>query len=89
MTGESAGLAWPSSPPPPAADGWAWELDHVSQLPGVRAQLRRGLAEHSAGEPGATEHDEAVVLAVDAMASNALRHVGGGERVGVRQPADA
>jgi anti-sigma regulatory factor (Ser/Thr protein kinase) len=89
VTGESAGQAWPSSPPPPAVDGWRWELAHISQLPGIRAQLRRGLAEHSAGDPAGAERDEAVVLAFDEMASNALRHGGGGVRARVQQTPDA
>src|SRR5215203_5192166 len=76
VTGEPAGLAWPSSPPPPAFDGWHWELTSVAELPRVRAQLRRGLAAESGGSPAAEELDEAVVLAFDEMASNALRHGG-------------
>ena len=90
MTGESAGLAWPSSPPPPAEDGWTWELSHVAELPRVRAQLRRGLAAQSAGDQEAADLDEAVVLAFDEMASNALRHGGGGGVLArVRRTADA
>jgi anti-sigma regulatory factor (Ser/Thr protein kinase) len=89
VTGESAGLAWPSSPPPPARGGWHWELGHVSELPRIRAQLRRGLAEESGTDPAATELDEAVVLAFDEMASNALRHGGGGVRARVQQTSDA
>ena len=89
MTGETAGLAWPSSPPPPAADGWHWELSAVSELPRVRAQLRRDLAAESGGDPAAEERDEAVVLAFDEMASNALRHGGGGVRARVQRTPDA
>jgi anti-sigma regulatory factor (Ser/Thr protein kinase) len=89
VTGESAGLVWPSSPPPEARDGWQWELSHVSELPRVRAQLRRGLAERASGNPTAAELDEAVVLAFDEMASNALRHGGGGVRARVQQTRDA
>jgi anti-sigma regulatory factor (Ser/Thr protein kinase) len=89
VTGESAGLSWPSSPPPPAVDGWHWELGHVSELPRVRAQLRRGLAEQSSGTQAAEELDEAVVLAFDEMASNALRHGGGGVRARVQRTPEA
>ena len=85
MTGESTGLTWPSSPPPPAVDGWQWDLTDISQLPQVRAQLRRGLAAASSGSPAAAELDEAVVLAFDEMASNALRHGGGQVRARVQQ----
>jgi anti-sigma regulatory factor (Ser/Thr protein kinase) len=70
-------------------NGWHWELDHVSELPRVRAQLRRGLAEQSSGDRAAEERDEAVVLAFDEMASNALRHGGGGVRARVQQTPDA
>ncbi|OMQ13812.1 histidine kinase, partial [Modestobacter sp. VKM Ac-2676] len=63
MSGETARLAWPSSPPPPAADGWSWDLTTVAELPRVRAELRRGLATRSGGDARAEELDEAVVLA--------------------------
>ena len=89
MTGETGGPTWPSAPPPPAVDGWQWDLADVAQLPGVRAQLRRGLAAASGGDPAATELDEAVVLAFDEMASNALRHGGGGVRARVQQTPGA
>ena len=89
MTGESAGLAWPSSPPPAADDGWSWDLAHVVELPKVRSELRRGLAAQSAGDEEAADLDEAVVLAFDEMASNALRHGGGGVRARVRRTPDA
>jgi anti-sigma regulatory factor (Ser/Thr protein kinase) len=89
VTGESSGPSWPSSPPPPAADGWHWELSHVAELPRIRAQLRRGLAAESDGDPAAAERDEAVVLAFDEMASNALRHGGGGVHALVQRTPDA
>ena len=89
MTGESAGLAWPSSEPPAAVDGWHWELSHISELPQVRAQLRRGLTEQSGGDDAAAELDEAVILAFDEMASNALRHGGGGVRARVQRTSGA
>ena len=89
MTGESAGLHWPSATPPPADDAWHWDLSHVSQLPAVRAQLRTGLAAASSGDPQAAELDEAVVLAFDEMASNALRHGGGAVTARVRRTSDA
>ena len=89
MTGESARLQWPSAAPPPAEDGWQWELSQISQLPKVRAELRRGLADASSDDPRAAELDEAVVLAFDEMASNALRHGGGGVQARVRRTAQA
>ncbi|WP_448614846.1 ATP-binding protein [Modestobacter sp. URMC 112] len=89
MTGEPARLLWPSSAPPPAEDGWHWEFSHVSQLPQARAELRAGLAAASSATDGAAELDEAVVLAFDEMASNALRHGGGGVRARVQRAAQA
>jgi len=81
---EPVSPVWPSAPPPAAEHGLTWDLDHVSQLPRVRAQLRRHLAAArtgaGTGEPteDAVELDDRVVLALDEMASNALRHGGGG-----------
>jgi anti-sigma regulatory factor (Ser/Thr protein kinase) len=69
---------WPSVPPPPAEDGATWELHDVAELPGVRAQVRRLLAGQlhpRAGDPD--EVRDRLVLALDEMASNALRHGGG------------
>ncbi len=84
MTGEPSRLQWPSSAPPPADGGWVWELSHVSELPGVRAELRAGLAAAAAPHDlVAADLDEAVVLAFDEMASNALRLGGGGVRARV------
>lgn len=80
MNREPASPVWPSAPPPAAEQGLTWPLDHVSQLPRVRAQLRRHLAEARGAERSADadELDAQVVLAFDEMASNALRHGGGG-----------
>ena len=89
MTGEPARLLWPSSAPPPAEDGWHWDFSHVSELPLARAQLRAGLAAVSPGTEEAAELDEAVVLAFDEMASNALRHGGGGVRARVQRTEGA
>ncbi|WP_369135392.1 ATP-binding protein [Modestobacter sp. I12A-02662] len=87
MAGGPAGSSWPSSPPPPAGDGWNWELTSVAELPRVRQDLRRGLAAAARGHT-TDELDEAVVLAFDEMASNALRHGGGQVRAQVRATRD-
>jgi anti-sigma regulatory factor (Ser/Thr protein kinase) len=65
-------------PPPPAEDGSTWELHDVAELPHVRAEVRRLLAGRlasSGGDPD--EVRDRLVLALDEMASNALRHGGG------------
>ena len=85
MTGQAAGAAWPSASPPPASPALTWHLHHIAELPGVRAQLRR----HEG--PGAPDPEllDQVVLALDEMASNALRHGGGEVRATVRLTDDA
>lgn len=88
MAGTAPSPPWLSSSPPPAGDGWTWELHHVRDLPGVRADLRRHLttAELAAAPDAVTLADavDQLVLAFDEMASNALRHGGGGVSATVR-----
>lgn len=78
MTGAAAGPVWPSAAPPAAAEGTRWELADVADLPELRADVRRYLDEHAQGadRAGADLRDR-LVLALDEMASNALRHGGG------------
>jgi signal transduction histidine kinase len=87
VTGHAAGPAWPSAVPPHGRDALAWELSDLGELPGVRADLRR----YVAGHPGAQVDDlrDRLVLALDEMASNALRHGGGSVRATVRTTDDA
>ena len=86
MTGHAAGAVWPSASPPPATPALTWHLEDVAQLPRVRAELRRTAAPEA---PDADLLDQ-LVLAFDEMASNALRHGGGGEvRATVRLTTDA
>lgn len=84
MTREPAGSIWPSATPPPAADGTVWELTGIAQLPNVRAELR-----HLLGAGADPELRDRLVLALDEMASNALRHGGGGVRASVRRTDSA
>ena len=84
MTREPAGSIWPSATPPPATDGLSWELTDVAQLPGVRAAVRAHLR-----DGGDAELRDRLVLALDEMASNALRHGGGGVRAAVRRSGSA
>jgi anti-sigma regulatory factor (Ser/Thr protein kinase) len=50
-----------------------WELTDVAELPRVRADLRRLVS----GAPGGSDVRDHLVLALDEMASNALRHGAG------------
>ena len=76
---------WPSASPPPASPVLTWHLHDVAELPGVRAELRRHAG---AGRPDPDLLDQ-VVLALDEMASNALRHGGGDVMATVRLTDDA
>jgi anti-sigma regulatory factor (Ser/Thr protein kinase) len=91
VTGGTAEPVWPSATPPPAADGLSWELADIAELPRVRAEVRRHVAAtaRSHGPDGDDLRDQ-LVLALDEMASNALRH-GGGRAVtaAVRMTEDA
>ena len=84
MTGETAKQLWPSARPPAAPDRFAWDLDSVAELPLVRAEVRA----HLAG-PRLGDLRDRLVLALDEMASNALRHGGGRVRATVRPLAGA
>ena len=86
MREQAVGPVWPSGSPPAASDGLAWDLHDIAELPRVRAQLRRHLEQHAlhAGAHSAELRDH-LVLALDEMASNALRHGGGHVAAAVRQ----
>jgi anti-sigma regulatory factor (Ser/Thr protein kinase) len=71
---------WPSASPPPATPALTWHLQDVAELPGVRAELRR----NAAGARPDPDLLDQLVLAMDEMASNALRHGGGEVRATVR-----
>jgi anti-sigma regulatory factor (Ser/Thr protein kinase) len=86
---QAAGAAWPFASPPPARSLLSWELQDVAELPGVRADMRQhATGTPTADEPGADVHHQ-LVLALDEMASNALRHGGGDVRAAVRATPDA
>jgi anti-sigma regulatory factor (Ser/Thr protein kinase) len=76
---------WPSASPPPAAPALTWNLRDVAELPAVRAQLRR----HRVADASDADALDQLVLALDEMASNALRHGGGEVRATVRLTDDA
>ena len=94
VTGQTAGPVWPSASPPPAASGLSWELQDIAQLPRVRAELRRHAIAHPVAPPGADADTAAdlrdqLILALDEMASNALRHGGGRVQAAVQLTPDA
>jgi len=62
----------------PVVDGEVarWELSALAELPGVRAQLRELLAARAAGSPAEVVPVDALLLAFDELASNAVRHGG-------------
>jgi signal transduction histidine kinase len=94
VTGQAAGPVWPSAAPPPADPALAWDLHEVAELPRVRAELRRHSLGHAPMHPAADpetaeELRDQLILALDEMASNALRHGGGAVRAAVRLTPDA
>jgi anti-sigma regulatory factor (Ser/Thr protein kinase) len=88
VTGQTAGPIWPSASPPEAAPVLHWELREVAELPRVRAELRRHATRDT---PGPMDPDllDQLILALDEMASNALRHGGGSVTATVRRTPDA
>src|SRR5215212_8317591 len=90
VTGQAAGPVWPSASPPPATALFTWQLQDVVELPRVRAELRRHAASTgSADDPHLCDLHDQLVLALDEMASNALRHGGGRVQAAVAETDDA
>ena len=90
MIREAAGPVWPSATPPAARGGLCWELAALAELPRVRAEVRRHVAATALpgnADPG--DLRDRLVLALDEMASNALRHGGGGVQAAVRLTDDS
>jgi anti-sigma regulatory factor (Ser/Thr protein kinase) len=62
----------------------------VAQLPHVRAEVRRHAASTALrSDPFSEDLRDQLVLALDEMASNALRHGGGSVQAGVRLTEDS
>lgn len=80
MTGQAADRVWPSSPPPAAEPLLHWRLSGVAELPGMRDQVRRDISRDGAD----ADVLDQLILALDEMASNALRHGGGQVEAAVR-----
>jgi anti-sigma regulatory factor (Ser/Thr protein kinase) len=89
VTGQAGGGGWPSARPPAAAPVLSWELANVAELPRVRAELRDRATRGGRQDPATADFWDRLVLAIDEMASNALRHGGGQVRAAVRQTSDA
>jgi len=94
VTGQAAGPVWPSASPPPAEPALSWDLQDVTDLPLVRAELRRHAVAHPSPHPRdgadtAADLRDQLILALDEMASNALRHGGGKVQAAVRLTPDA
>ena len=73
MTGQTADGLWPSSAPPTAQQLLQWQLAEVAELPAMRGEVRRTL--EATIDPDVLDQ---IILALDEMASNALRHGGVG-----------
>jgi anti-sigma regulatory factor (Ser/Thr protein kinase) len=90
VTGQAAGSVWPSASPPPAAPAFSWELRDIAELSRVRADLRRHTAADAPAEdPAGADLSDQLILILDEMASNALRHGGGRVQAAVRLTRDA
>ena len=90
MTGQEAGPVWPSAAPPSADPLLTWNLRDIAELPQVRAELRRHTSQGPDSEtPASADLRDQLILALDEMASNALRHGGGEVQAAVRATADA
>lgn len=85
VTGEGAGHAWPSASPPEATPVLRWELHDIADLPAMRSEVRRSIAAHGID----ADVLDQLVLALDEMASNALRHGGGRVEASLRLTSDA
>jgi len=53
---------------------WHRDVTHLSELPGVRANIRTALADHHASAPAPQGRVDQFVLVADEITSNALRH---------------
>jgi anti-sigma regulatory factor (Ser/Thr protein kinase) len=94
VTGQAAGSVWPSASPPPATPAFSWELRDITELSRVRADLRRHTAadppaDAPAEDPADADLRDQLILVLDEMASNALRHGGGRVQAAVRLTRDA
>ena len=88
VTGQGGRPIWPCASPPDATPALRWSLQDVAELPRVRAELRRHTTSVADAALSPDARDQ-LILALDEMASNALRHGGGDVRAAVRLTPDA
>jgi anti-sigma regulatory factor (Ser/Thr protein kinase) len=88
VTGQAAGRIWPSAYPPASHPVLRWALTGVAELPAVRADVRRELT-GPALDSVTPDLIDRLVLALDEMASNALRHGGGHVEASIGRTGDA
>jgi hypothetical protein len=80
---ERSPARWAAGHLPHAYDCWHWELRSLAQLRTVRSEVRRHLSEDHVRPTAADgEAAERMLLALDELTSNGLRH--GREPVGLR-----
>ena len=90
MKRETAGAVWPSATPPPVSapvpgSELSWEIHALTALPRVRADLRR----YTVRNGSRADVRDHLILALDEMASNALRHGGTPVVATVQETEDA
>ena len=75
MSSQPETESWSPTRPPDGECWWRWQPDHLADLAWVRRDLRAGLARRprsrAADDDGLSD---AIVMVVDELASNALRH---------------
>ncbi len=74
MSTDSSDGPWQETPPPASEFRWSWSPARLADLPAVRREFRAYASDLLAGRPGARNAVEDAVLALDELATNALRH---------------
>jgi signal transduction histidine kinase len=73
MLTNRSGHPWPQSSPPTSSPCWSWNPAGLSDLSAIRRQLRITLAPRVV-PPELAESEERLILCLDELVSNALRH---------------
>jgi two-component sensor histidine kinase len=77
---------WAFAVPPPGESSWAWAPEGLAELPHIRRELRAGLTGRGSTDVP-DETCELLVLFLDELLSNALRHGAAPVRGGVHRSA--